>query len=152
MKSDRAFAMLLPTDLLDCVALHHDDVVDYEVPLGMRAVRTVTLGGSGLWWIIHGADSQSGRCLCLKGPPRCRDGQHSDWTDSSAYECGTSFSKLDAYPDDSASDSDEEDDASTGGGLPTPAQAAMRVRAAPRCAVPRRGWISQRRHRCRHVW
>ncbi len=59
LKSDRAFAMLLPTDLLDCVALRNDGVVDDEVLLRMRAVRTVTLGGSGLLWIIHGADSSA---------------------------------------------------------------------------------------------
>jgi hypothetical protein len=58
LKSDRAFATLLPTDLLDCVALRH---VDDDVLLRMRAVRTVSWGARACW-IIYGADSQS---LCL---------------------------------------------------------------------------------------
>jgi hypothetical protein len=100
----------------------------------MRAVRIVTLGGSGLLRIIHGADAQSGLCLCLERQ-RSPNGQRSDWTDSRAHECGATFSMLDVHPEVSASDSDDEDDAGTGGGLPIPAQAARRLRR--RCRARR---------------
>ncbi len=60
LKSDRAFAMLLPNDLLDCVALRKDGVVNDDVLLRMRAVRTVTLG--------LGTVLDYPRCRCPVGP------------------------------------------------------------------------------------
>ncbi len=69
LKNDRAFAMLLPPDLLDCVALRNDGVVDDDALLRMRAVRTMTLGGSGLLRIIHGADASRACVSASKDNP-----------------------------------------------------------------------------------
>ena len=125
LKADRSFAMLIPADLLDYVPMSSDGAVDADVHRRMQSVNIVTLGGSGLVWIVHGTEARSGLCLSMEAHPGT-DGAHSDWTDSSSYECGATWSMLDVHPEDSTSDSDDDDDDVAAQGLPTPAEAALR--------------------------
>ena len=128
LKHNKPFAMLLPTDLLEMVPKRADGVVDDEVRSRLQIVRVLTLGGSGLVWIISGVDAVSALCLGLGSS--AADGSHSDWTGSSSAMCGvtwTSSSLADIHPESSASDSesDEADEAA-----PPAEQAAMRHAAA----------------------
>jgi hypothetical protein len=123
--------MLLLTDLLEFVPQRADGVVDNEVRSRLQCVHVLTLGGSGLVWIVF-------RCRCsLRAVSGLglgsADGSHSDWTDTSAL-CGATVTAAwassflsDIHPESSASESesDEVDEAA-----PPAEQAARRHAAA----------------------
>ena len=132
LKRNKPFAMLLPTDLLEFVPQRADGVVDSEVRSRLQGVHVLTLGGSGLVWIVFGVNAVSALCLGLGSA--ARDGSHSDWTDSSSALCGATLTAAwassalaDIHPESSASESesDEADEAA-----PPAEQAAVRHAAA----------------------
>ena len=76
LKRNKPFAMLLPTDLLEFVPQRADGVVDSEVRSRLQGVHVLTLGGSGLVWIVFGVNAVSALCLGLGSA--ALDGSHSD--------------------------------------------------------------------------